>query len=200
MPLGNGGHRNRVSKLKTAGFALPIYSASAITPRPESAARIRAVRTGRPAGRAQSRGMEHMSMLNANPRNFLLSTLPEVLHHADGCIRHVYFPTDAIVSMMHVSEARSSTAAATSVSSIDPCSNKRPASAINEPARPGRLRGSGCHRNPARLQQRSRSCRRSVPSPTDTRVARGRLPSSPVPAGVPSGEGRFSFSFSMRQR
>ena len=92
-------------------------------------------------------------MLNANPRNFLLSTLPEVLHHADGCIRHVYFPTDAIVSMMHVSEARSSTAAATSVSSIDPCSNKRPASAINEPARPGRLRGSGCHRNPARLQQ-----------------------------------------------
>jgi len=50
-------------------------------------------------------------MLNANPRNFLLSTLPEVLHHADDCIRHVYFPTDAIVSMMHGSEARSSTAA-----------------------------------------------------------------------------------------
>jgi CRP-like cAMP-binding protein len=82
---------------------------------------MRAVRTRRAARRVQSRRKEEMPGLNGNPRNFLLSTLPEevferlrpdlepmtmqageVVYQADGCIRHVYFPTDAIVSMMHV--------------------------------------------------------------------------------------------------
>jgi CRP-like cAMP-binding protein len=62
-----------------------------------------------------------MSELSANARNFLLSALPdavgarlrpdlelmvmragEVLYEADAPIRNVYFPTDAIVSMMYV--------------------------------------------------------------------------------------------------
>jgi CRP-like cAMP-binding protein len=62
-----------------------------------------------------------MPGLNGNPRNFLLSALPEevnerlrpdlepmtmrageIVHETDACIRHVYFPTDAIVSMRYV--------------------------------------------------------------------------------------------------
>jgi len=62
-----------------------------------------------------------MSELNRTSRNVLLGALPDevserlrpdlelmamragdVLYEADACIRHVYFPTDAIVSMMYV--------------------------------------------------------------------------------------------------
>jgi CRP-like cAMP-binding protein len=66
-------------------------------------------------------GEEQMLGLDTKPRNFLLSALPEdvferleddlepvtlrageVLHEADACIHHAYFPTDSIVSMMYI--------------------------------------------------------------------------------------------------